>query len=44
MNYARRYSLTGLQDMLMGIYEVNMNIVSGLLDARTALEMYIARI
>jgi DNA polymerase-3 subunit delta len=44
MNYARRYSLNKLQEMLMGIYEVNMNIVSGLLDARTALEMYIARI
>lgn len=44
MNYARRYSLAKLQGMLMDIYEVNFNIVSGLLDAGTALEMYIARI
>lgn len=44
MNYARRYSLEKLQDMTMEIYETNENIVSGLLDGRTALEMYIARI
>lgn len=44
MNYARRYPRRKLQEMLMEIYEVNYRIVSGLLDARTALELYIARI
>ncbi|SDE80621.1 DNA polymerase III subunit delta [Eubacterium pyruvativorans] len=44
MQYARRYSAEKLRHMLSDIYEVNVQIVTGLLDERTALELFIAKI
>ncbi len=42
--YAKRYSQRKLREMLSRIYETNVSIVSGLLDPRTALELFIASI
>ena len=44
MNYASRYSLEKLSSMLQDIYEANRQIVTGMLDGRTALELFVARI
>ena len=44
LSYAERYSLDKLRDMLESIYDVNRNIVSGLMEPRLALEMFIAGI
>ena len=42
--YAKKFSQRKLREMLSQIYETNVNIVSGLLDPRTALEIFIASI
>ena len=44
LGYANRYSLDKLRSMLENIYDVNKNIVSGLMEPRLALEMFIAGI
>ena len=44
LSYARRFSLEKLRKMLSDVYEINAKIVTGLLDARTALEMFIAAV
>ena len=44
MQYVNRYSMDKIRDMLHGIYESNRNIVTGVLDGQTALEMFIAKI
>lgn len=44
LGYARRYNLEKLRNMLSGIYDVNRNIVKGLMEPRMALEMFIAEI
>ncbi|MBQ3281384.1 MAG: hypothetical protein IJH41_03145 [Eubacterium sp.] len=44
LSYAKRYSLDKLRTMLENIYDVNKNIVSGLMEPRLALEMFIAEI
>ena len=44
MSYASRYSLQKLGMMLQDIYEANRQIVTGMLDGRNALELFIARI
>ncbi|MBR2548153.1 MAG: hypothetical protein IKF07_08185 [Eubacterium sp.] len=44
LSYASRYSLDKLRSMLENIYDVNKNIVSGLMEPRLALEMFIAAI
>ena len=44
LSYASRYSLDKLRSMLESIYDVNKNIVSGLMEPRLALEMFIAGI
>ena len=44
LGYANRYSMDKLRSMLESIYDVNKNIVSGLMEPRLALEMFIAGI
>lgn len=44
LGYANRYSEEKLRSMLKGIYDVNKNIVTGLMEPRLALEMFIAEI
>lgn len=44
LGYANRYSEQKLRSMLKGIYDVNKNIVTGLMEPRLALEMFIAEI
>ncbi len=44
LSYADRYSPDKLRRILRSIYDVNKNIVSGLMDPRLALEMFIAAI
>lgn len=44
LGYANRYSEEKLRSMLEGIYDVNKNIVNGLMEPRLALEMFIAAI
>ena len=44
LGYANRYSIDKLRTMLENIYDVNKNIVSGLMEPRLALEMFIAAI
>lgn len=44
LGYANRYSEEKLKSMLEGIYDVNKNIVTGLMEPRLALEMFIAQI
>ncbi len=44
LGYANRYTLEKLRSMLENIYDVNKNIVSGLMEPRLALEMFIAAI
>ena len=42
--YANKYSVEKLKHTLSGIYEVDRNIKTGLLDGQLALEMFIASI
>lgn len=42
--YANKYSVEKLKQILSGIYEVDRNIKTGLLDGQMALEMFIASI
>jgi len=44
LGYANRYSEDKLRSMLTDIYDVNKNIVTGLMEPRLALEMFIASI
>ena len=44
LGYANRYSVPKLRSMLENIYDVNRNIVNGLMEPRLALEMFIAEI
>lgn len=44
LGYANRYSLEKLKSMLENIYDVNKNIVNGLMEPALALEMFIASI
>ena len=44
LGYANRYSLEKLRSMLENIYDVNKNIINGLMEPRLALEMFIAGI
>ena len=44
LGYANRYSEEKLRSMLTEIYDVNKNIVTGLMEPRLALEMFIASI
>ena len=44
MGYANRYSLSKLKQMLLSIYDVNRQIVTGELPAELALELFIAQI
>ena len=44
LGYANRYSLDKLKSMLENIYDVNKNIVNGLMEPSLALEMFIASI
>lgn len=42
--YTNKFSVAKLKETLSGIYEVDRNIKTGLLDSQMALEMFIARI
>ena len=44
LGYANRYSVEKLRSMLENAYDVNKNIVNGLMEPRLALEMFIAGI
>ena len=44
LGYAGRYSEDKLKSMLESIYDVNKNIITGLMEPRMALEMFIAEI
>lgn len=44
VGYAQRYSLPGLRQILIQAYDMNKNIVSGLMEPETALEFFVAGI